>query len=147
MLSHGTCQVLAAVLSPLGALGSCSHGRCSPGRGQYSVLKPSPVKPRLGPKLSGVQAGRGSLNIFGLPASLYSCLCLLGVLILPAPHCVPPARGKAQLVPSICALQGLSAGHGSSNSNLLLYPKQDSRQETRTLTLGSQVSISKYGCV
>lgn len=137
MLSHRACQVLAGCCHLWVHL-ALEPWQCSPGRGQCSVLKSSPVKPRLGPKLLGVQAGRGSLNIFGMPASVYLCLCLLGVLTHTPPTVCQQPGGEAQLMPSICALQGLSAGHGSSNSALLLYPKRTAGKRQEFLLLAAK---------
>lgn len=84
--------------------------QCSPGKG--TVLSPEviPCKASLGPKLWSVQAGGGALDIFGMPASLGLCrhrMCIYTHIY--SPLCAPAGGKKAQLMPSICALEGLSA--------------------------------------
>lgn len=92
-----SCQLLPGVLSPARTFGSWSHGSALQGKGQYSVLKSSPVKPRLGPKLLSVQAGGGALDIFGMPASLGLCRHRMCIYTHTPPHFVPQLGGKGTI--------------------------------------------------
>lgn len=153
VLSQTTCQSLQVCCHLQVHLAPGAMAGALQGKGQYSVLKSSPLKPRLGPKLSSVQAGRVPWT-FSACQQVCVCVCILGCALHTPPHCVPPARGERHnWCQSICTPEGLSAGHGSCTIQPSFSIQSRTTGETQEfLLLAAEVSsslshTSKYKCV